>query len=156
VNILSLNTERYPDLSLSKRLKSSILIKECPMCAAETSFTKETKVLTCGSVVIFHLERFSYSDNIAIRNPCIVDCSDDLILPISPSLDNSICISFRNKYSLVAIINHSGTLSSGHYTAFVKDPLSNSWYHCNDKLVTQCAKENVVNNSSYLLFYRIL
>jgi len=48
------------------------------MCAAETSFTKRTKVLTCGSVVIFHLERFSYLDIIAICNLCIVDCSDDL------------------------------------------------------------------------------
>jgi len=73
---------------------------------------------------------------------------------IRRSLDDSMSVSLNNTYSLVATINHSGTLLNGHYTAFVKDHHSNAWYHCNDKSVTSCPKEKVVNNSSYLLFYR--
>jgi len=116
VNIFSLNTERYLDISI-ENVKIIILIKESPMRAAETK--RETKVLSRGSVVIFRFECFPHSYSIAIRSPCIVDCSDNLTLPISPSLDNSIssldnsiCVSFRNKYSLVATINHSGVDTS--------------------------------------------
>ena len=37
-------------------------------------------------------------------------------------------VSFKNKYSLIATINHSGTLNRGHYWAFIKDLHSSTWY----------------------------
>ena len=63
-------------------------------------------------------------------------------------------VSFTNKYSLIATINHSGTLNRGHYWAFIKDLHSSSWYSCNDKLVFNVEERSLNNTTSYILFYR--
>ena len=77
------------------------------------------------------------------------ESSKDLIVPIT--IEDK--VSFTNKYSLIAIINHSGTLNRGHYWAFIKDLHSSTWYSCNDKSVFN-VEENYVNNAtSYILFY---
>ena len=63
-------------------------------------------------------------------------------------------VSFTNKYSLIATINHSGTLNRGHYWAFIKDLHSSSWYSCNGKLVFNVEERSVNNSTPYILFYR--
>lgn len=35
-------------------------------------------------------------------------------------------------YDLYAVSNHSGGTSSGHYTAYCKNPYSNEWHYFND------------------------
>ena len=63
-------------------------------------------------------------------------------------------VSFTHKYSLIATINHSGTLNKGHYWAFIKDLHSPSWYSCIDKSVFTVKENSVNNTTSYILFYR--
>ena len=63
-------------------------------------------------------------------------------------------VSFINKYSLTATINHSGTLSREHYWACIKDLHSPCWYLCNDKLVFNVEESYLNNSTSYILFYR--
>ena len=62
-------------------------------------------------------------------------------------------VSFINKYSLSATINHSGTLIRGHYWACIKDLHSPCWYLCNDKLVSNVEESYLNNTTSYILFY---
>ncbi|KAG7479130.1 hypothetical protein JOB18_018889 [Solea senegalensis] len=78
-------------------------------------------------------------------------------------------------YSLYGIVEHSGTMRSGHYTAYVKvrpecpksttnglsvegrDPSSGSWFHISDTSVTPVSESKVQSCQAYLLFYeRIL
>ena len=61
-------------------------------------------------------------------------------------------ISFMNKYSLIATINHSSTLNRGHYWACIKDLHSSCWYSCNDKLVSNVEESFLNNTTSYILF----
>jgi hypothetical protein len=42
-------------------------------------------------------------------------------------------------YDLFAVVNHTGTLLGGHYTAYVKHPLSGAWYLYNDTVVRSVA-----------------
>ena len=35
-------------------------------------------------------------------------------------------------YSLFAVSNHTGSVVSGHYTAYTKHPYSNKWHYFND------------------------
>ena len=63
-------------------------------------------------------------------------------------------ISFINKYSLIATINHSGTLNWGHYWACIKHLHSSCWYSCNDKLVSNVEESSLNNTTSCILFYR--
>ncbi|KAG8450269.1 hypothetical protein GDO86_002790 [Hymenochirus boettgeri] len=83
-------------------------------------------------------------------------------------------------YSLYGVIEHSGSMRSGHYTAFVKlrkpnlqlcelvlqgtlpeatekEPGKGSWYHVSDSHVQSVTLSRVLSSQAYLLFYeRIL
>uniref|UniRef100_W5K6H1 Ubiquitin carboxyl-terminal hydrolase n=1 Tax=Astyanax mexicanus TaxID=7994 RepID=W5K6H1_ASTMX len=75
-------------------------------------------------------------------------------------------------YSLYGIVEHSGTMRSGHYTAFVKTrpqnhtahlngaaepgevaPPKGSWFHISDSNVQPVTEAKVQNAQAYLLFY---
>jgi len=58
------------------------------------------------------------------------------------------------RYELYAVVNHSGSLGFGHYTAYgrVGDP-GREWYHFNDATVTKISAEGVVTKAAYILFY---
>uniref|UniRef100_A0A3B5LBS1 Ubiquitin specific peptidase 16 n=1 Tax=Xiphophorus couchianus TaxID=32473 RepID=A0A3B5LBS1_9TELE len=80
-------------------------------------------------------------------------------------------------YSLYGVVEHSGTMRSGHYTAYVKarpDSLKSSsngkqglntnidlprgsWFHISDTSVQPVSESKVQSCQAYLLFYeRIL
>ncbi|EPQ04950.1 Ubiquitin carboxyl-terminal hydrolase 16 [Myotis brandtii] len=88
--------------------------------------------------------------------------------------------STRVLYSLYGVVEHSGTLMSGHYTAYTKARMANSrlsdlvlrgdvpqdfemestkgqWFHISDSHVQAVPTTKVLNSQAYLLFYeRIL
>eukprot|EP00439_Symbiodinium_sp_Y106_P019780 s4138_g2.t1 len=59
------------------------------------------------------------------------------------------------QYKLYAVVNHSGSLSYGHYTAYCKvgEGSDKKWYLFNDARVTQASESDVVSPEAYLLFY---
>ena len=61
-------------------------------------------------------------------------------------------VPFSNKYSLVASINHSGTLDQEHYWAVIKDLNLGTWLSCNDKVVLTVSQHSLTNTTSYILF----
>ncbi|KAJ3411208.1 ubiquitin carboxyl-terminal hydrolase [Chytridiales sp. JEL 0842] len=60
----------------------------------------------------------------------------------------------RYIYDLFAVSNHFGGMGSGHYTAYVKNPLDGEWYDFDDSLVTPMKEEDVMSRAAYLLFYQ--
>ncbi|CAM9188936.1 unnamed protein product, partial [Chrysoparadoxa australica] len=54
-------------------------------------------------------------------------------------------------YNLFAVVNHTGSLSQGHYTAFVR--AMEQWFKCDDTWVTHATEEEVITGEAYLLFY---
>ena len=56
-------------------------------------------------------------------------------------------VSFMNKYSLTATINHCGTLITGHYWACIKELHSPCWYLCHDKLVCNVEESHLKNTT---------
>ena len=72
-------------------------------------------------------------------------------LNCAPYLTNKLPTSSYNLYGLV---NHSGTLHSGHYTASVQNPSNRVWSQYNDKHVTRLTDmKNIVTQNAYLGFY---
>ena len=62
-------------------------------------------------------------------------------------------------YNLYSIINHTGTLEEGHYTAFCRDEggTDHDWYKYDDSLVKKLRdNESVVSGNAYILFYRLI
>jgi len=57
-------------------------------------------------------------------------------------------------YDCYGIINHSGGVNGGHYTAFCKTA-DNNWHLFNDTRVSEVSTEKVVTNQAYVLFYKL-
>merc|ERR1712032_144433 len=59
------------------------------------------------------------------------------------------------QYKLYAVVNHSGTLGFGHYTAYgrVGEGPDRQWYHFDDSTVTRADEADVISKAAYILFY---
>jgi ubiquitin C-terminal hydrolase len=58
------------------------------------------------------------------------------------------------KYDLVAVSNHTGSLTSGHYTTYAKNVQDGKWYLFDDKLVRKLdSNTDVVTKNAYILIY---
>ena len=56
-----------------------------------------------------------------------------------------------NLYDLFAIVEHIGTMDSGHYVAFVL--CRGNWFRCDDAFVGAVEKSEVKLSKGYMLFY---
>lgn len=54
-------------------------------------------------------------------------------------------------YDLHAVVNHSGSMAQGHYTACVKE--LGRWFRFDDTWVKEVDEEEVLRSEAYLLFY---
>ena len=144
--------------AIEKRFQPQSSRRNCPICGIDTEFTEESSLISCGTILIIQIERFSRSQGRSIRNTHCVDChvtKSGILVPPNrlPTTPSDSEISFSNSYSLVATINHTGSLDYGHYTAYIKDSDTGSWLFCNDKSVSNCKTTDVNNVSSYVLFF---
>ena len=141
--------------SISQFLKPSHNKWFCPSCKAYSESTRETCFINFAPILIIQLCRFSNQGGQLIKDANFFSCTQSesnkhLLVPITVEDE----VSFTNKYSLIATINHSGTLNRGHYWAFIRDLHSSSWYSCNGKLVFNVEERSLDNTTSYILFYR--
>ncbi|CAM9276479.1 unnamed protein product [Chrysoparadoxa australica] len=57
-------------------------------------------------------------------------------------------------YDLICLVEHTGVLSHGHWTACTRDDGSGRWFHCNDMCVDEIAASRVAQLTPYLLVYK--
>lgn len=97
-------------------------------CKRKIDFFRLPKIL------VFQLKRFSYGkyQKRKLNNNVIVQKTLDL----SPVIRYSEHESARDPvYELVGIVNHSGDIDFGHYTANCRNPINGRWYDFNDSSV---------------------
>ncbi|XP_072254148.1 ubiquitin carboxyl-terminal hydrolase 16 isoform X2 [Pyxicephalus adspersus] len=143
---------------------------------------KQMLVSAPPPILTLHLKRFQQNGfnlhkiNKHIKFPEVID-----LAPFSTAKCKNISeVEDRLLYSLYGVIEHSGTMRSGHYTAYVKsrtpnphlcdlvlrgvlpeEPSTEStkghWFHISDSQVQAVPLNKVLNSQAYLLFYeRIL
>lgn len=49
------------------------------------------------------------------------------------------------RYSLFAVVNHQGTLESGHYTTFIRQH-KDQWFKCDDAIITKASIKDVLDS----------
>ncbi|CAK9786673.1 hypothetical protein CC85DRAFT_288603 [Cutaneotrichosporon oleaginosum] len=136
----------------------------CAHCKAPRKATKALTLVRLPPVLLIQLKRFSFagrhwnrSDTPVIfpttnldltrfvprREPTGAENLDDPRTQIGPF-----------KYELYGVTNHSGTLSSGHYTAFVRD--AGGWTFAEDSQISKASETDVISHpaASYILFYK--
>ena len=124
----------------------------CPQCNCHQENCRETSILTAGAVLILQINRFCNDKGKIHKDQRLIKCLENPSHLLNIRLEGIENVSFSNRYSLVATINHSGSLASGHYWAFIK--LKDSgWYSCNDKSVVPVNEKAINNKSVYVLFF---
>ena len=101
-------------------------------------------------ILVVHLKRFSPQERFCGKLNTTVDFPMNG-LDLSPySAGQAPC-----RYNLYGVANHSGTLFSGHYTAYCKHPYTSEWYEFNDSRVHPINQRNVNIGEAYVLFFEL-
>ena len=140
LDILPLQVSTGTETSLNQFLSPEIFTPGnkwfCPTCNTFSDSTRETCVMNSAHILAIQLCRFSNQGGQLVKDETFVSCTQSQVgqyLTVPINIEDE--VSFINKYSLIATINHSSTLSRGHYWACIKDLHLPCWYLCNDKLV---------------------
>ncbi|XP_059188047.1 ubiquitin carboxyl-terminal hydrolase 16 [Centropristis striata] len=143
-----------------------------------TDALKQMLISSPPPVLTLHLKRFQQNGysickvNRHVQFPLMLDLASFCAIKCKNLTEGDTQI----LYSLYGIVEHSGTMRSGHYTAYVKarpefpkassngfaaeghaEPPGGSWFHISDTSVQPVSESKVQSCQAYLLFYeRIL
>lgn len=140
-----------------------------------TDALKQILISSPPPVLTLHLKRFQQNGysickvNRHVQFPLVLDLAPFCATKCKHVIEGDTQI----LYSLYGIVEHSGTMRSGHYTAYVKvrpecpkpsssglaaeEPPRGSWFHISDTSVQPVSESKVQSCQAYLLFYeRIL
>ncbi|KAK0174005.1 hypothetical protein PV328_007125 [Microctonus aethiopoides] len=152
----------------AEHLGSSAKIK-CSKCQTYQESTKQLTMKQLPIVASFHLKRFEHSSIQDKKISTFISFPEQLdMTPFmshkrngnnnSASIErlsrkNGEDMTFSdNRYSLFAVINHEGSLETGHYTAFIRQQ-RDQWFKCDDHSITRAKLKDVLTSEGYLLFY---
>lgn len=137
----------------------------CSKCKQPRKSTKKITITRLPQNLIVHLKRFRSGVSFEkiskfIDYPFEMDLTKFWPQVTSQEDANKLAKLFTReqsppfKYNLYAVANHTGSLSSGHYTAFVWKGRSKKWCYFDDTRVMKNVKTNaVINSNAYVLFY---
>ena len=123
----------------------------CSTCNERQNAKKTLKICKLPDILIITLKRFKYSSHYSrkINRTVSFPMTDfDVRRFVTPDipLDDS-------RYDLVGMINHQGSMSSGHYVAFTRT-YGREWYECDDSFVHPVTTEFVQQQQAYTLVYQ--
>ncbi|KAF9406838.1 ubiquitin-specific protease doa4 [Podila epigama] len=126
----------------------------CPQCKKPRKASKHLTISRVPDVLLIQLKRFSSDGPFKNKIKAMVQ------YPLT-DLDLTRYLPKRSMneppepaiYDLYAVSNHSGEVSSGHYTACVRGETPGSWTNFDDTRVSPCDKSVAVSEHGYTLFY---
>ena len=119
---------------------------ECNNCRMLVCAVKHTSIYSSPPILLFHLKRFSAYQRFTRKIDTAVEYPDTLRM-------EELSTTARGNYKLIGVVNHAGTISSGHYTSAAIDPSTGKWYSFNDAYVAPASKSVIHSGRAYLLFY---
>ncbi|KAL4445628.1 hypothetical protein ABPG74_006179 [Tetrahymena malaccensis] len=131
----------------------------CSKCKARTKSRRQFELYKLPQILVIHLKRFNFGRSYRnkISSSVSFPVTDfDVSQFIQSSTDNSVK---NSRYELFGIVNHSGSLSGGHYTSESLNPYDGKWYNYNDSHAGSISQESINKyqssgrSSPYLLFY---
>ena len=110
---------------MNQFLKPEILTSQnkrfCSPCNLLCESTRETCIMNSAPILIIQLCRLSNQVGQLVKNENLFSCTwSESNKDLAVSITKEDEVPFTNKYSLVAAINHLGTLNKCHYWAFIK------------------------------------
>ena len=150
--LLQIPVEKSTQLALDNFLKPEELCGEqsyfCNVCASFKHAGLERKVVSCGRYLVFQIKRFTNFEGSTTKDTNPMECSP--IIKLRVVSDD---VRLLRKFRLIAVINHSGNLTSGHYTANIRSCDPPTWWFCNDGAVIRLSETQFKSGSCYICFY---
>jgi len=128
---------------------------KCDKCNIKVDATKELKIWTLPRVLIIQLKRFNTrlrKNNRHISCPMKLNMTKYVTHPAAKDLNGNIGLQL---YDLVGVIEHSGTLTGGHYISKCKVDGGVGWKLFNDASVSTIPESEVITTNSYVLVYKM-
>ncbi|EFC40132.1 ubiquitin specific protease-like protein [Naegleria gruberi] len=132
----------------------------CSSCKTKATITKQLKFSKLPKLVCFHLKRFEHNEGVGRKSASSSKIDEHISFPFTLNMTPYMSRSSQTKdnnsptteeYSLFSVVCHTGDMSGGHYTCFVKHDVQ--WYLCNDSSVYYAMEEDVADSEAYCLFY---
>jgi len=123
----------------------------CPQCKKHRQISKKIDIWKVPGILVINLKRFRYNRQKRGKIRQLVDFPLEDVdfsgYTVGPQKE-------RPTYDVFGIINHEGSLHSGHYTALSKSKELNSWIHFNDSRMRQVTGDpsKIVTEAAYVLF----
>ena len=132
----------------------------CHKCKSPQDASKCNGIVKLPPILILCLQRFKNG----VKNSDVVDFPIQG-LDMSKHCKNSSQDPSDMIYDLYGVVNHFGSLNSGHYTANCFNESHNKWFNFNDSMVSEVykgigqpsleeLKPDIVKQSAYVLFYK--
>ncbi|XP_031169328.1 ubl carboxyl-terminal hydrolase 18 [Sander lucioperca] len=134
----------------------------CAECGKKTPSKQGVKLLSLPRILCVHLKRYRNGRGITRKLDCRVtfpetfDFSETLKEAFSTDFAQNDC-----KYTLHAVVVHSGSAVCGHYTAYVRNRENQGWYYADDSHMKRSSWEEVQTTygghhrgTAYMLMYR--
>ncbi|XP_073475482.1 uncharacterized protein [Aquarana catesbeiana] len=122
----------------------------CWYCKTKQDATVEVKISKPPKILILHLKRFEHQGRVRRK------LKTNVTFPLT-NLDTSPFVTSYNvkppEYHLYSVVNHSGELESGHYTAYCKHPGTKEWNAFDDAKHFRITEDKVQSPLAYILFY---
>jgi ubiquitin C-terminal hydrolase len=130
----------------------------CLQCPKLTKARQKSNLcLPLPPVLIIQLKRFTYDNYSNDKIDTFIsfpldglDLNEYIVKDDSKkSEDNP-----STKYNLVAVSNHTGSLTCGHYTTYAKNIQDGKWYSFDDRIVRKLdSDKDVITKNAYILVY---
>ncbi|XP_075512106.1 ubiquitin carboxyl-terminal hydrolase 2-like isoform X1 [Primulina tabacum] len=116
--------------------------------------TKSVLINKAPSVLTVHLKRFS-QDSRGRLSKLNGHVNFRETIDLNPYLNPRCTNGEKHTYRLLGAVEHSGSMRSGHYVAYVRGGQGDStiWYYASDTHVRQVSLEEVLSCDAYILFY---
>ncbi|XP_028851441.1 ubiquitin carboxyl-terminal hydrolase 47-like [Denticeps clupeoides] len=119
----------------------------CDDCHDKTITTIEQKIQQRPTIMGLQIKRFEFNYQMMewVKNRCCISI---------PSI-----VHFEGcSYRVYGVINHNGSLKSGHYNAYIKPPNDDQWYKFDDSCVQKLKKDHIKRHfdrtsEAYLIMY---
>jgi ubiquitin carboxyl-terminal hydrolase 4/11/15 len=122
-------------------------------CNAPTYTVKQMQLCSLPPVLVIQLKRFTNENGYRRKLDTFVNFPLNE-LNLNDFLSDERSCANNAIYDLFAISNHTGSIHSGHYTAYARQEINGPWYEFNDENVYQVYHENrIVSKNAYLLVY---
>ncbi|RIB03119.1 hypothetical protein C2G38_2149674 [Gigaspora rosea] len=125
----------------------------CDGCKSLNDCQKTLRITRLPESLCIQLKRFRFDSYLSSKIVTHVQFPME-DLDMSPYFKESKDSSDNSKYSLYGLILHRGGIGGGHYIAYAKNSIDDSWYEFDDTYVTKKTEAEVSRLEAYVLFYK--